>query len=78
MGELTAPLFYANNLSVCCLALENLIGSLPKNWNVLVGEQKIPKKINAIHYTLGGPYFKKYSKCEGSKFWFQYKKEIFK
>ena len=57
---------------------ENLIGSLPKNWNVLVGEQKIPKKINAIHYTLGGPYFKKYSKCEGSKFWFQYKKEIFK
>ena len=23
-------------------------------------------------------YFNKYSKCEGSKFWFKYKKQIFK
>ena len=53
------------------------IGSLPKNWNVLVGEQKIPKKINALHFTLGGPYFKNYSKCPGSKYWFKYKKQIF-
>ena len=56
---------------------EKLIGSLPKNWNILVGEQKFPKKINALHYTLGGPYFKKHSKCQGSKFWFKYKKQIF-
>ena len=56
---------------------EKFIGSLPKNWNILVGEQKLPKKINALHYTLGGPYFKKHSKCEGSKFWFKYKSEIF-
>tara|TARA_B100000029_G_scaffold388658_1_gene384895 strand:- start:4031 stop:4708 length:678 start_codon:yes stop_codon:yes gene_type:complete len=55
---------------------EKLIGSLPSNWNVLVGEQKIPKKINAIHYTLGGPYFKKHSKCPGSKYWFKYKKKM--
>ena len=55
---------------------EKLIGSLPSNWNILVGEQKIPKIINALHYTLGGPYFKKHSKCEGSKFWFKYKKQI--
>ena len=55
---------------------ENMIGSLPSNWNVLVGEQKIPKKINALHYTLGGPYFKKHSKCQGSKYWFKYKKKI--
>ena len=55
---------------------EKLIGSLPSNWNILVGEQKIPKKINALHYTLGGPYFKKHSKCEGSKYWFKYKKQI--
>ena len=53
------------------------IGSLSKNWNVLVGEQKIPKKINALHFTLGGPYFKKYSKCPGSNHWFKYKKQIF-
>ena len=56
---------------------EKLIGSLPKNWNILVGEQKIPKKINALHYTLGGPYFKKHAKCQGSKYWFRYKKQIF-
>ena len=55
---------------------EKMIGSLPSNWNVLVGEQKIPKKINALHYTLGGPYFKKHSKCQGSKYWFKYKKKI--
>ena len=56
---------------------EKFIGSLPKNWNILVGEQKFPKKINALHYTLGGPYFKKHSKCEGSRYWFKYKNEIF-
>ena len=56
---------------------EKLIGSLPKTWNVLAGEQKIPEEFNALHYTLGGPYFKKYSKCEGSKFWFKYRKQIF-
>ena len=55
---------------------EKLIGSLPKTWNVLVGEQKIPKKFNALHYTLGGPYFKKYSKCPGSRFWFEYQKQL--
>jgi len=56
---------------------EKSIGSLPKNWNILVGEQKFPTKINALHYTLGGPYFKKHSKCHGSKHWFKYKKQIF-
>ena len=56
---------------------DKLIGSLPKNWNILVGEQKIPKKINALHYTLGGPYFKGHSKCQGSNHWFKYKKQIF-
>jgi len=57
---------------------ESLIGALPKNWNILVGEQKIPKKINALHYTLGGPWFRKHSKCEGSKYWFKYKNQILK
>ena len=55
---------------------DKLIGSLPKNWNILVGEQKFPRKINALHYTLGGPYFKKHSRCQGSKYWFKYKKQI--
>ena len=55
---------------------EKLIGALPKNWNVLAGEQKIPKTINALHYTLGGPWFKKHSKCAGFKYWLKYKKKI--
>ena len=55
---------------------EKSIGSLPRNWNILVGEQKFPKKINALHYTLGGPYFKRHAKCQGAKFWFKYKKQI--
>jgi hypothetical protein len=53
---------------------DHLIGSLPKAWNVLVGEQKIPKNFKSLHYTVGGPYFKKYRKSQGSNFWFKYKK----
>ena len=55
---------------------DKLIGDLPSNWNVLVGEQKLPKKIKAIHYTLGGPYFKQFKNCDGSKYWFKYEKMI--
>ena len=57
---------------------KNKIGALPLNWNVLVGEQKIPKKIKAIHYTSGGPYFPKYKNCDGSKHWYKYKKILMK
>jgi hypothetical protein len=53
---------------------DHLIGSLPKEWNILVGEQKIPKNFKSLHYTVGGPYFKKYRKSLASNFWFKYKK----
>jgi hypothetical protein len=53
---------------------DELIGSLPKEWNILVGEQKIPKNFKSLHFTVGGPYFKKYRKSSGSNFWFKYKK----
>jgi len=56
---------------------DNLIGSIPKEWNVLVGEQKI-SNFKALHYTIGGPYFKKYRSCEGSKYWFKLKNEMLK
>ena len=48
---------------------EKDIKEIPKQWNILVGEQKIPKKICGIHYTLGGPYFKKYKNCEKANIW---------
>lgn len=54
----------------------NLIGSLPKRWNVLVGEQKIPKNFSALHFTRGGPYFKKYRKSPMSSLWFRSKKNM--
>ena len=53
---------------------DELIGNLPKEWNILVGEQKIPKNFKSLHFTVGGPYFKKYRKSLGSNFWFKYKK----
>ena len=53
---------------------DELIGNLPKEWNILVGEQKIPKHFKSLHFTVGGPYFKKYRKSLGSNFWFKYKK----
>ena len=48
------------------------ITQLPSEWNTLVGEQKIPKKIKGIHYTLGGPYFKKFANCEKANIWKKY------
>ena len=49
-----------------------MIGSLPSSWNVLVGEQIIKKNFKALHFTKGGPYFKNYQNCQGSKYWFNY------
>jgi len=53
---------------------DHLIGSLPKELNILIGEQKKTKNFKSLHYTVGGPYFKKYRKSLGSNFWFKYKK----
>lgn len=33
------------------------IGTLPPEWNVLVGVQPIPEQPKVLHYTLGGPWF---------------------
>jgi hypothetical protein len=52
---------------------DNMIGSLPASWNILIGEQKLKKNFKALHYTKGGPYFKRYRNCEGSEHWFFYK-----
>jgi len=57
---------------------DNNIGSLPKEWNMLVGEQKIKKNFKALHYTLGGPYFKKYSKFSYAKYWLRLRDEMLK
>jgi len=42
------------------------IGSIPHEWNWLVGWYKEPKdgKPKALHYTEGGPWFKNYRECD--------------
>jgi len=44
------------------------IGSLPREWNMLAGEQVLddPK---LIHYTLGVPGIPNYAQCDGAEHW---------
>jgi hypothetical protein len=46
------------------------IGSLPLEWNHLVGEYEPNPKAKVLHYTLGGPYFKDYENCDHADLWF--------
>jgi lipopolysaccharide biosynthesis glycosyltransferase len=47
------------------------IGSLPHEWNWLVGWYREPEdgKPKALHYTEGGPWFKNYRDCEYNQIW---------
>ena len=49
---------------------ENLIGSIPLEWNWLVGEYPYKKDVHNIHFTEGGPYFKDYKNTEYANEWF--------
>jgi hypothetical protein len=46
------------------------IGSLPLEWNWLVGEYEPSAAAKIVHYTLGGPYFDAYRKCDYAAEWF--------
>jgi hypothetical protein len=48
-----------------------LIGSLPLEWNWLVGEYAYRPDAKIVHYTLGGPYFEAYRDCDYAAEWFQ-------
>lgn len=46
------------------------IGSLPLEWNFLVGEYSKPSVLPAnIHWTLGGPYFYEYAQADYHEMW---------
>ncbi len=45
------------------------IGELPKTWNWLAIEYEEKKDLDLIHYTLGTPCFKEYSKKPLSEYW---------
>ncbi len=49
---------------------ESLIGSLPLEWNWLVGEYAYRPDAKIVHYTLGGPYFDDYRECDYAAEWF--------
>lgn len=46
------------------------IGSLPVEWNHLVGEYDPKPDAKMLHYTLGGPWFRDYQFCDQAQAWF--------
>ena len=51
------------------LADEGLIGSLPLEWNWLVGEYPHNPEAKIAHFTRGGPYFPAYADSDYSEEW---------
>lgn len=46
------------------------VGSLPLEWNWLVGEYEPNPTAKILHYTLGGPWFPEMRSCEYADEWF--------
>ena len=57
------------------LESEDLIGSLPLEWNWLVGEYEKKDDVSNIHYTEGGPWFDEYKNTDYADDWFKYYEE---
>ena len=51
------------------LESDDLIGSIPSQWNHLVGYNPPRGDASLVHYTLGGPYFEGYGDCEYANHW---------
>jgi hypothetical protein len=45
------------------------IGSLPLEWNWLVGEYPQNPDAKVLHYTLGGPWFLEFAECDQADVW---------
>lgn len=54
------------------LDTEEMIGSLPLEWNWLAGEYEHKEDVKNIHYTEGGPWFEAYNKTDYAKDWWKY------
>ncbi len=48
---------------------EELVGSLPLEWNWLVGEYAENPNAKMLHYTLGGPWFSETRACDHADLW---------
>ncbi|MCH1429485.1 MAG: glycosyltransferase [Chlamydiales bacterium] len=52
------------------------IGSLPVEWNYLVGHYPKKDKVSLVHYTEGGPYFESYKEVDYADLWFKEKSDM--
>jgi hypothetical protein len=48
---------------------DEAVGSLPLEWNWLVGEYEPNAEAKILHYTLGGPWFHEYDNRDHSEEW---------
>jgi hypothetical protein len=48
---------------------DGLIGEIPSAWNHLVGYDAHRPDASLVHYTIGGPWFSEYERCEYSDEW---------
>lgn len=60
------------------LASEHQIGSLPLEWNWLVGEYPANDAAKIYHYTLGSPCFEDYAACDHAYLWWQEYRDLVK
>lgn len=51
------------------LESDDMIGSLPLEWNWLADEYEYKKDVKNIHYTEGGPWFAGYENCDYAEEW---------
>ena len=50
---------------------DDAIGTIPLEWNWLVGEYEYNKDAKNVHWTLGGPYFEEYARSNYADEWFE-------
>ena len=58
------------------LESEELIGSIPLEWNWLVDEYPYNPGAKNVHYTLGGPWFEEYKNVDYADEWFKALSEL--
>jgi hypothetical protein len=51
------------------LESEDLIGEIPREWNLLVGYDEPRADASLVHFTTGGPYFEEYRDCDYADEW---------
>jgi len=57
---------------------EDRIAPIPRMYNHLVGYYKTNPRIKAVHFTQGGPWFKKYKNGEFSEEWWKVLNSLYK